>query len=52
MPIDTVPDIFYTWGLGPYHTQPWDMPQPAQMKYVRDGINVVGICAYLLFEAI
>ena len=28
------------------------MPQPPRVKYVRDGINVVGICVYLLFEAI
>ena len=54
-PIDTVSDVFHEWGLGPYLMKPqaeWDMPQPPQLKYVRDGINVVGICIYFLFEAI
>ena len=51
-PIDTVSVVFHEWGPYPTKLQAeWDMPQPPQVKYIREGINVVGICVYFLFEA-
>ena len=48
-PIDTVSYVFHEWGLGQYPTKPrseWDVPQSPLVKYIRDGIDVVGICVY------
>ena len=48
MPIDTVSDVFHEWGLGSQKPQTdWDAPQPPRLKYVRDGIIVIGICVNL-----